>query len=384
MEVATPMNFAGLSLRSPAFVFDLDRVDQNLQAFEHVRRASGLRLLYSIKALPLFALVQRMVPWVDGFSVSSLFEAKLARAALPDGGLVHITTPGIRPDELDEISVVADHISFNSIGQWQRYAGMTKASCGLRVNPQRSFGLDPRYDPCRAASKLGAPLPAVVAVWRTDPAAFAGLAGLHVHTMFGSAELEPLRLTFTEVEKALAPLLPGLRWFNLGGGYVLANDRIEQLGELVTSLRQTYGFEVLFEPGKAIVGNAGFLVATVIDSFESGGQRVAVLDTTVNHLPEVFEYQSRPVVLGTHDDGPYGYLLAGSSCLAGDLFGEHRFTRPLEIGARIVFAEVGAYSLVKASRFNGINLPTLYACRGGEDLQLLKQYRYADYRDYWN
>jgi carboxynorspermidine decarboxylase len=384
MEVATPMNFERMALRSPAVVFDLDRVEQNLKAFEPIRAGSGLRLLYSIKALPLFALLQRMLPWVDGFSVSSLFEAKLARAALPAGGLVHITTPGIRPDELDEIAVVADHVSFNSIGQWRRYAGGTRASCGLRINPQRSFGLDPRYDPCRAASKLGAPLPAVVNILRSEPEAFAGLAGLHVHTMFGSTELEPLRLTFAAVEEALAPLLPGLRWFNLGGGYVLSGDRINQLGELATALRRTYGFEVLFEPGKAIVSNAGFLVATVIDCFESGGQRVVVLDTTVNHLPEVFEYQTQPAVLGTDADGPYGYLLAGSSCLAGDLFGEYRFTKPLEIGARVVFAEVGAYALVKASRFNGINLPAIYACQADQAPELFKEYRYADYRDYWS
>ena len=54
-----------------------------------------------------------------------------------------------------------------------------------------------------------------------------------------------------------------------------------------------------------------------------------MLDTTVNHMPEVFEYQFRPDVLGHNDAGAYEYVLAGMSCLAGDIFGEYRFDAPL-------------------------------------------------------
>ena len=48
---------------------------------------------------------------------------------------------------------------------------------------------------------------------------------------------------------------------------------------------------------------------------------------------------------------------AGASCLAGDVFGRHGFTEPLRTGSKVVFGNTGAYSIVKASMFNGINLP---------------------------
>ncbi len=64
--------------------------------------------------------------------------------------------------------------------------------------------------------------------------------------------------------------------------------------------------------------------------FRSGGKTIAVLDTTVNHVPEVFEYQFEPDVLDHDDDqAEYEYLLAGSSCLAGDLLGVYAFDRRL-------------------------------------------------------
>ena len=48
---------------------------------------------------------------------------------------------------------------------------------------------------------------------------------------------------------------------------------------------------------------------------------------------------------------------AGSTCLAGDIFGTYKLPVALEVGQRVVFEEAGAYSLAKAHRFNGVNLP---------------------------
>ena len=131
-------------------------------------------------------------------------------------------------------------------------------------------------------------------------------------------------------------------------------------------------------PGTGIVNSAGYLVAAVVDLFDSDGKSIAVLDTTVNHLPEVLEYQFEPDLLDHADDGPHSYVLAGCSCLAGDVFGEYTFERPLAIGSRVTFANVGAYSLVKAHRFNGIELPTLYVRNTDGELDLQPPFAYND------
>ena len=101
---------------------------------------------------------------------------------------------------------------------------------------------------------------------------------------------------------------------------------------------------------------------------------MAVLDTTVNHMPEVFEYGFQPDVVGAmvsgpstgsgpavDDDSPHEYLLAGCTCLAGDLFGAYRFPEPLKVGDKVVFSNAGSYTLVKAHTFNGVALPSVYA-----------------------
>jgi carboxynorspermidine decarboxylase len=371
---------------SPAFVFDEQRLAHNLALLDGIRSNSGCRILYSIKACPFTGLLKRMCGLLDGFSVSSLFEARLAREALAGAGSLHITSPGLRRNEMAEIGDLCDAVSFNSLSQLERLPCLLggRAKVGLRINPQLSFLQDPRYDPCRRHSKLGAPLAQVVEHWRAGGLSASGLSGLHLHSNFASNSFTPLQTTVAHLEAHLPQLVRDIEWVNLGGGYLFqASSDPETLLATIDHIQTTWNAQVYLEPGKSVVDDTGFLLASVIDLFESDGKSIAVLDTSVNHLPEVFEYQSRPQLLNEPTDAPYSTLLAGSTCLSGDLFGEYRFSRPLEINDRLVFENVGAYSLIKASRFNGHNLPSIYLLGNNGAPTLMKAYDYDDYRRQW-
>ena len=370
-----------LDLETPAFVFDKSRVVKVAQAMAKTRWDSGCRMLYSIKALPFRPVLEWLAPWVDGFAVSSLFEARIAAPLnLP----LHITTPGLRLADMTEIGDLCKFVAFNSLEQSVRLLPLLghKASAGLRVNPGLSFLDDSRYDPCRTHSKLGVPLAELA---QALPAHGNRIKGLHLHTLFGSRSFEPLQQTLELIEHRLqARLLSSLDWINLGGGYLFEDCHdLHDLGRIAQAWRQRFGVEVFFEPGNALVGRAGYLVATVIDCFRRDGKAVAVLDTSVNHQPEIFEYQRRPEPGWTEPaEGPTT-ILAGCTCLAGDVFGEYRFDRSVTVGDRLAFANMGAYSLTKANRFNGYNLPSIYAWDGEKDIHLLKRFRFDDYQSFW-
>jgi carboxynorspermidine decarboxylase len=186
------------------------------------------------------------------------------------------------------------------------------------------------------------------------------------------------------IEQQLPDLMRELKWINLGGGYLLEEaSELEGLSKLVRDIQKKWHTDVYFEPGKAIINNAGYLISSVIDQFESDGKLIAVLDTSVNHLPGVFEYQTPPKLVDATPDAPYPVILAGCTCLSGDLFGEYRLPYPLTIGDRVIFEHVGAYSLIKASRFNGQNLPSIYTYNQQQGLKLAKRYSYEDYRQQW-
>ena len=365
---------------SPAFVLDAEEIINTLKQLNTLRHRCRCKVLYSIKSLPLSSILEIVKPFVDGFSVSSLFEARLADEVLAGQGGIHLTTPGIRPDEWDDMARLLTHISFNSLTQYQRFAAATPAqtSIGLRVNPKLSFLKDDRFDPCRPYSKLGVDIDDL---WQSS--CLDQVKGLHIHNVYSATDFTPLIKTLEKLRSYFGKSLDQLDWLNLGGGYLFKqiNDH-RPFMEQMSKLKKDFDLDIYIEPGKAVVGSAGYLLTTVIDSFVSDGKTIAILDTSVNHNPEVFEYQRQPE-LHEHDaKGNYPAILAGCTCLAGDVFGEYRFNKPLAVGDKLVFKELGAYSLVKANRFNGYNLPDIYLYQD-QQMKKLKQYNYQDYRQQW-
>ncbi len=350
------------------------------------RESVGLKLHFAVKSFSFADALRLMAPRVDGFAVSSLFEARLTRAAVGGQVALNITTPGLRPQEVDEIGRLCDAISFNSLSHWDRYRQSLEAlvSCGLRVNPQVSFADYHLYDPCRPNSKLGVPLDDLVAAFGDSPDRFAGLQGILFHSNCDSPDFDELYATVERIDARASGILRGVAWINLGGGYLFEDGRsYDGLRDSVTYLKSRYDTDVYFEPGSALIREAGYIVATVLDTFDSGGRMVAVLDTSVNHMPEVLEFELSPDVLGHDDAAPYEYILAGCTCLAGDLFGEYRFSQEIRVGDRVVFTNSGSYTLVKSHMFNGVALPSVYALDTSGELVLKSSPSFEEFAGRW-
>ena len=361
--------------QTPAFVYDESVIIDRLAALSEVKKNSGCQILYSVKAAPMRGLLKTIASRVDGFSASSLFECQIAKETIGDRGTIHLTTPGLREDEFRSIVKYADYISFNSLNQWQNYQGHVNGEldCGLRINPELSFVKDERYDPCRKYSKLGVPISELENIKHLE-----NIQGLHLHNNCESNDYMELKQTVDHVCLLLGQTLERMQWINLGGGYFIDDEKQQhELEQIIQGLKDTYALDVFIEPGKGIVGSAGSLISSVIDMFESGGKKVAILDTTINHLPEIFEYQYKPEIVQENSEGVYEYRLAGCSCLSGDIFGDYRFEQVLNIGSRVIFQNVGAYMFVKANTFNGVNLPTVNILKSDETLVLQKEFSYA-------
>jgi len=351
-------------IATPVFVCFEELLLDNCRSLRRLADAVGARALYSLKALALPAILPPMSNILDGFSASSLFEAQIAADHGRAGSSIHLTTPALRPQEIPQFSALCDHVTLNSFGELQRHgkALASKVELGLRVNPELSFVGDARYDPCAPRSRLGVTLGSAASFFDENRALATAIRGLHFHTNCESEDFDHLRQTAARIVPLLKRLGAAIGWINLGGGYYLPEveevpEGLRAAADLLRGVNSAV--ELYLEPGTAIVQDAAAIVTTVLDVIERGPVPSVILDTTINHLPEVFEYRYAPEVYPANESGQFRYMLAGSSCLAGDVFGEYGFDRPLEVGDRICFLDVGSYSLVKANMFNGIPMPSL-------------------------
>lgn len=367
---------------TPALVWDLDALDGRLAAMRAFSERFGGRLYYSIKAAAVHCVLKRLAPGVDGFACSSPFEARLSRQVLGETGDVSITSPALAPEQLAAINATCDHVSFNSLSQMHTLGPRLKSHVvqALRVNPGHSIVPDFRTDPCRENSRLGVPMAMLVEAHASEPDTFAAIQGLHIHTATGAITFKGLAKTLSLMERAIPGLMRQAQWFNLGGGYVFDKvfrsdafvDRIEKLG-------RKFGLQFVIEPGSGMVQSTARMVTRVVDIFQGDTMPIAVLDTSVSHMPDVLTYQFQPPVHGAGIGGKHVYMLAGASCLAGDVFGTYGFKRPLEVGQTLSFEKAGAYTHGQANWFNGISLPNLYSFTAEEDLTLERHFTYQDF-----
>lgn len=375
---------AELGHEPPFFVYDLRELSRSLDNVRCFADAADCKLLYSLKACSWGTALNLISEKVYGFSCSSPFEAAWAKECGNDETSIHFTSPGLKYSDLEMLNSNCDYLTINSMSQWERFSQKMQngTNLGLRLNPKLSFVEDGRYNPCRKHSKLGVQLSDLKKDFLENEGLFENLTGIGFHSNCDSDDFGQLLATVSFLDSQLGDILHKIDWVNLGGGYLFeSNGSSDELVEAVGILKSKYDLEVFIEPGAGIVRSCGCLVSSVIDLFASDGKQIAVLDTTVNHMPEVFEYQYSHDIASEKQGGKYEYILAGSSCLSGDVFGEYAFGNKLELGDRIIFVDAGAYSLVKAHTFNGINFPDVYTCSLKGEMIIEKKHTYDDFRN---
>ena len=372
-------------LPSPCFVVDEVALERNLSILKDVADRSGAKVLAALKAFSMWHFGAKTSEFLSGTCASGLHEALLAKEFYP--GEVHVFSAAFSESDLNEILTFADHVVFNSCSQWQRFqlniqqavAKRPSLDFGLRINPEHSEGDVPIYDPCAPGSRLGIPLS------QLEESTLTGISGLHFHTLCEQG-FEPLARTLDVVEEKFGHLIKTMKWVNFGGGHHITAPgyNIEGLICRIKAFKEKYNVEVYLEPGEAIAIGTGVLVAEVLDlTFNQLNQ--AILDTSATcHMPDTLEMPYRADISnsGLVDEKPHTYRLGGLTCLAGDVIGDYSFDQPLTIGQRLIFEDMGHYTMVKTSTFNGTKLPALAVWNSKTDeLDIIKEFSYEDFKN---
>jgi carboxynorspermidine decarboxylase len=368
---------------TPAYVLEEAALKRNLALLDRVQKESGGKIILALKGFAFWSAF----PWVrevlHGATASSLHEARLAKEEMRKE--VHVYSVAFTDREFPQVLAIADHIVFNSFGQWRRFkpqvmaerAAGRQVSCGMRVNPGHSEVKTPLYDPCYANSRLGV----VREEFRPDE--LDGLDGLHFHAHCGNNS-DTLERVVASFEKLYGEFLPRLKWVNFGGGHHITKEGydVERLIRVIKGFREKHGTEVYVEPGEAVGWRTGPLVSSVVDIVRNG-MDIAILDTSATaHMPDTLEMPYRPEIRGAEEPGKlaHTYRLGGLTCLAGDVIGDYSFAKPLAVGDKLVFEDMIHYTIVKNTTFNGIPLPSLCIWTESGNLRVVREFGYDAYK----
>ncbi|EBD1701579.1 carboxynorspermidine decarboxylase [Campylobacter upsaliensis] len=374
------------TIQTPAYILEEDKLRKNCELLAKVSEKSGAKVLLALKGFAFSGAMKIVGEYLHGCTCSGLWEAKFAKEFMDKE--IHTFSPAFKDEEFDEIAELSHHIVFNSLHQFHHFKEKAKAkSLGLRCNPEYSLAPKELYNPCGRYSRLG------ILSKDLENTDLSGVSGLHFHALCEESA-EALEAVLKAFEAKFGKWIAGMKWVNFGGGHHITKKGydVEKLIALCKKFSDKFGVQVYLEPGEAVGWQTGVLVASVIDIVENEKQ-IAILDTSSEaHMPDtiIMPYTSEVLnarILSTREgeqisslrEGEKTYLLAGNTCLAGDVMGEYAFKNALQRGDKIVFLDQIHYSIVKNTTFNGVILPNLMLYTKKKKLEMIRKFSYEDY-----
>ncbi len=155
-----------------------------------------------------------------------------------------------------------------------------------------------------------------------------------------------------------------LKMLDIGGGYPIKYTKnVVDIATIETKidkvLRQKFSddVQIFIEPGRAVVGDAGVFVGTVIGKARRGDENWLYIDVGVfNGLMESIGGIKYTYIVGSRGEEKT-WTVAGPSCDSFDVIDKEATIAEPEVGNRILIPSAGAYTISYASEFNGFSIP---------------------------
>jgi carboxynorspermidine decarboxylase len=176
-------------------------------------------------------------------------------------------------------------------------------------------------------------------------------------------------------------LLEKMEWVSFGGGIYFTKDgySLDQFCQKLKQFGEKFSVQIYLEPGESAITNCAELVTTVLDVIHNEID-IAIIDASVEaHLLDHLIYHTTPRIAAPQP-GLHHIMIAGRTCLAGDVLGEYDLNARLEIGSEVRIADVAGYTMVKKNWFNGIAMPAIVVRRLNGTVEMVRTFGYQDFK----
>ncbi|OGV59220.1 MAG: carboxynorspermidine decarboxylase [Lentisphaerae bacterium RIFOXYA12_FULL_48_11] len=360
-------------LNTPYYLIDEKKLLRNLKIIKRVKQASGAKCVLALKCFSTWSVFGIMRKYMDGTTSSGVYEARLGYEKF--GKEVHAYSVGYSRHDIRAVRRFADKIIFNSLSQLMTFAGEVRGmNVGVRVNPGFSYSHFDLADPARKFSRLGV----------RDINALRKVTGLIKGLMFHfnceNNDFSNFARNLDRIGREYGDILKKLEWTSLGGGlfFTQAGYPVGKFCRKLKEFSEKYGVQVYLEPGESTITGSAELVTTVLDVVHNE-MDVAIVDvSTEAHMLDHLIYHTTARLVSPVP-GRHEFIIAGRSCLAGDVFGRYKLNKKLKPGSIVRFGDAAGYTMVKKNWFNGMPMPAICVKRLDGTLETVRSFGYKDY-----
>lgn len=239
------------------------------------------------------------------------------------------------------------------------------APIAIRVNPNVDAGTHPYISTGLRQNKFGIGIEGVMDDYQyAHGLSHVEVVGVHCHIGSQLTDIQPFVDALQIIRQLVLDLREQgivLRYLDMGGGLGIRYNAEtppspEELARAIRPIVADLGCELIFEPGRVLVGNAGIFLTRVIYTKSNYERKFIVVDGAMNDL-------ARPSLYGSYHDilpvdeaaGRQGTALAdvvGPICETGDFFARERAVAPFAAGDLMALMSAGAYGFTMSSNYN--------------------------------
>ncbi|NNF26428.1 MAG: diaminopimelate decarboxylase [Gemmatimonadetes bacterium] len=368
---------------TPLYVYDGDRILARLESLRGAFAETPPLVAYSVKSNPNHHIIRLLVDAGAGADIVS--EGELQRALEAGCPPERIVFAGVGKTAQEMASslqagIRAFHVeSVQEMDVLEAVAARLglPAPVGVRVNLDV---LSPTHEYTQTghrASKFGvAPDDAIDLYRRARGHDHIRAVGIDVHIGSQIRDtgpfLEALERALALVDRVEAELGLELEYLDLGGGYGVADGvaedlDVEVLGARIGELMGGRDLELILEPGRYLVADAGCLLARVLYVKDAGGKTFVITDTGMTELIRPSHYGGIHPIQPVIDRGRESRTVdvVGPVCETGDFLARERELPEVERGDLLWVGTTGAYGFTMASNYNSRPRPAEVLVEGG-------------------
>ena len=354
---------------SPCYIYSRATLERHWKAFDVAFGDQAHLICYAVKANSNIALLNLLARLGSGFDIVSLGELERVLAAGGDAKKIVFSGVGKREDEILaalKIGIRCFNIEVSDeLDRINRLAGQLGviAPVSFRVNPDVDANTHPYISTGLKENKFGIDIEQALTEYRraaTLP--HINIIGIDCHIGSQLTETRPFLDALDKILDLVAVLKADgihLHHLDLGGGLGIRYNEEEppEPADYIAAVLKRLGktdFEILLEPGRAIVGNAGILVTQVEYLKPTAHKNFAIVDAAMNDLvrPSLYSAWQEIIPVNQQSNAPEQvWDIVGPVCETGDFLGKDRALK-LSQGDLLAIRSSGAYGFSMSSNYN--------------------------------
>ena len=362
-----PLSRIAGEVGTPCYVYSRAALTHAYTSFTEAFRGRDHLVCYAVKANSSLGVLDVFQRLGSGFDIVSSGELERVLAAGGDARKVVFSGVGKSAAAIRlalERGVLCLNVESESelgrVDAIARERGV-RAPVSLRVNPDVDAGTHPYIATGLKQNKFGIPHAQALPLYRRAQAlANVSIEGIDCHIGSQLTEIEPIAEALGKiaelVERLAAEGIP-LSHVDVGGGLGIRyqDERPPALADYARAVTAAFPdpkLKLLFEPGRALTGNAGVLLTRVEYLKRGEGRNFAIVDAAMNDLMRPALYGAWHEILPVAEGGSADtYDVVGPVCETGDFIARARRFAARE-GSLLAVMSAGAYAMCMASNYN--------------------------------